>query len=288
MHVRGKRGVWFILAGLLALIAAAPFLGACGRPPENERVSEIDGKVMVRIPAGEFLMGTRPEDRDSALEERPQHTVMLDEFWIDKTETTNAQYQQCVEAGACRPPERAISYTRPSYYGDEEFADYPVIWVNWHDAQAYCQWAGKRLPTEAEWEKAARGPEPRRYPWGEEWPDGRRVNMCDINCEFDDRQIDIDDGFADTSPVGHYPEGANPFGLLDMAGNVWEWVHDWYADDYYEWTTKENPQGPQYGEERVMRGGAWNMWQIDLRTAAREKGFPHLTYPNVGFRCAGD
>lgn len=284
--------MWFVRKTVfpqvaLGLMAMMLLLSACGQT-SDERVSKVDGKVMVRIPAGTFVMGTKPDERDAAKEEQPQHEVYVDEFWIDRTETTNAQYRKCVEAGACRPPERNISYTRESYYDNEEFDDYPVIWVSWDDANAYCKWAGKRLPTEAEWEKAARGIEPRRYPWGDEWPDGRLVNLCDANCGFDYSHDDIDDKYADTSPVGNYPEGANPYGLLDMAGNVWEWVSDWYAEDYYEWATTKNPQGPQYGDERVMRGGAWNMWQSDLRTAAREKGAPYLTYPNVGIRCASD
>ena len=273
-------------AWLILVLAGAVFT-ACGAVA-GTKVSEIDGKEMVRIPAGPFLMGTGPEERDAAIEEQPQHEVTLEAFWIDKTETTNAEYALCVEAGACQAPEKRDSYTRQVYYGDDAFDAYPVIWVTWDDAKTYCEWAGKRLPTEAEWEKAARCAEPRRYPWGDDWPDGRLVNLCDVNCQFDYRHADIDDGYADTSPVGAFPDGANPYGLVDMAGNVWEWVADWYVEDYYSWSASDNPQGPQYGEERVIRGGAWNMWQRDLRTAARDKAFPYQTYPNVGIRCVSD
>jgi formylglycine-generating enzyme required for sulfatase activity len=278
-----RRICQLLLSALLLLGAAA----ACGGPPA-ERISPTDGKVMVRVPAGEFVMGAKADDRDAAGDEQPQHTVYLDAFWMDKTETTNAQYRRCVEAGACRPPEYSFSYTRDHYFDDPTFDHYPVIWVSWDDARAYCEWAGKRLPTEAEWEKASRGPQARRYPWGEEPPDGRLANLCDANCPFDYRHPDIDDKYADTAPVGSYPAGASPYGLLDMAGNVWEWVADWYAADYYTWTAQRNPSGPAYGTERVMRGGAWNMWQKDIRTAAREKGAPGHTYANVGIRCAQD
>lgn len=273
-----------VLIGLMLLSTAA----ACGGPSAAQRISPADGKVMVRIPAGEFVMGSRAGERDAVGDEQPQHTVFVDAFWLDQTETTNAQYRKCVEAGACRPPEYPFSYTREHYFDDPSFDNYPVIWVSWDDAQAYCRWAGKRLPTEAEWEKAARGTQPRRYPWGEEWPDGRRANLCDANCQFDYHHADIDDKYADTAPVGSYPAGASPHGLLDMAGNVWEWVADWYAADYYTWTAQRNPTGPAYGTERVMRGGAWNMWQKDIRTAARKKGAPSYTYANVGIRCAQD
>jgi len=284
MRCERNRVLFSLLSGLILMVVV---LGACGQAG-NERISKIDGKVMVRIPAGTFLMGSQPDERDAAKEEQPQHEVYVDEFWIDKTETTNAQYRQCVEAGECRPPERDMTYAGADYYSDEAFDAHPVIWVSWDDANTYCKWAGKRLPTEAEWEKAARGTEPRRYPWGDEWPDGRLVNLCDVNCGFDYLHADIDDKYAETSPVGNYPEGANPYGLLDMAGNVWEWVSDWYAEDYYSWTTTKNPQGPQYGDERVIRGGAWNMWQLALRTAARNKELPRFTYPNVGIRCVSD
>lgn len=272
-----------VLIALLLLGA----ITACGGPPA-ERISPTDGKTMVRIPAGEFVMGSKPDERDAAGDEQPQHKVFVDTFWMDKTETTNAQYRRCVEAGACRPPEYSFSYTRDRYFDDPTFDNYPVIWVSWDDARAYCEWAGKRLPTEAEWEKAARGPQARRYPWGEEPPDGRLVNLCDANCAFDYRHPDIDDKYADTAPVGSYPAGASPYGLLDMAGNVWEWVADWYSADYYTWTVQRNPTGPAYGTERVMRGGAWNSWQKDIRATAREKGAPGHIYANVGIRCAQD
>jgi len=201
-----------------------------------------DGMVMVYVPAGEFQMGSTEAEVDAALElcnqyyrgcerrwfedERPIHPVALDGFWIDQTEVTNAQYARCVAAGACDPPAESGSSSRDSYYGNSAYEDYPVIWVSWDDAVDYCAWAGGRLPTEAEWEYAARGPEGRTFPWGDGF-DGTRLNYCDANCELDWSDGAVDDGYADTAPVGSYPAGASWVGALDLAGNVWEWVVDW-------------------------------------------------------------
>jgi len=171
--------------------------------------------TMVYVPAGEFIMGSDEGDSD----EQPVHTVYLDAFYIDKYEVTNAQYRRCVEAGAYSLPHSTDRYTDPNY------AEYPVVYVDWYQAEAYCRWAGKRLPTEAEWEKAARGTEGRIWPWGNAF-DGSKVNSCDKNCPYDYNDASVDDGYADTAPVGSYPAGASPCGALDMAGNVWEWVAD--------------------------------------------------------------
>ncbi|MGH2619751.1 MAG: formylglycine-generating enzyme family protein, partial [Anaerolineales bacterium] len=170
---------------------------------------------MVFVPAGPFEMGSNSGDNS----ERPVHTVTLDAFWIDRTEVTNAMYEMCVNAGACESPGRTESYSRSSYHGDSQFANYPVIFVSWYDAKASCEWAGRRLPTEAEWEKAARGKDGRTFPWGNASPDANLLNF------------DLDVG--DTTETGEYPAGASPYGALDMAGNVWEWVNDWYEETYY-------------------------------------------------------
>jgi formylglycine-generating enzyme required for sulfatase activity len=250
---------------------------------------------MVYVPAGEFIMGSNEADVDSALalcdefygdcqrswfeDEQPRHTVYLDAFYIDETEVTNAQYQKCVEAGTCDTPE----YT--TYYDNPDYAQHPVVYVSWSDADAYCRWAGKRLPTEAEWEKAARGTDGRTYPWGNTF-DGSQVNFADKNTSFDWSDSNWDDGYAGTAPVGNYPDGASPFGALDMAGNVWEWVADWYDSGYYAASPESNPKGPASGDYLVLRGGSWLGYAADVR-AARRGGFaPDVSFVSVGFRCA--
>jgi formylglycine-generating enzyme required for sulfatase activity len=195
--------------------------------PTQTRNSEIvgptqtrnsDGMVMVYVPSGTFLMGSNNGEAD----ERPVHEVTLNGFWIDRTEVTNEQYAQCVNAGQCSPPTYAGSKTRDEYFGKSEYVNYPVIFVEWVDAANYCRWVGAQLPTEAQWEYAARGPDAKEYPWGNEF-DPARLNSCDINCSRPEADRTGNDTFPDTSPVGSFPNGASWVGALDMAGNVWEW-----------------------------------------------------------------
>jgi formylglycine-generating enzyme required for sulfatase activity/predicted Ser/Thr protein kinase len=254
----------------------------------DTRAFAPDNAPMVFVPAGEFLMGSSDADRDASSDEKPQHTVYLDAFWIDKYEVTNALYKKCVDAGKCSRSSESKSYTRSSYYGNASFDNYPVIYISWNDANAYCAWAGKYLPTEAEWEKAARGADARIYPWGNQWDvrTTRRLNFSDKNDPTGPSDEVADDGYADTAPVGSYPSGTSPYGTLDMAGNVWEWVADWYGENYYASSPRNNPKGPSSGSARVVRGGAWSSVGYYVRAAYRYRLAPTASSYYVGFRCA--
>lgn len=221
-------------------------------------------------------MGTSTDGDWIGEDEFPLHKVFLSSFWMDKTEITNAQYQSCVLAGVCTPPHELASETQKSYFDNTEFADYPVIQVDWEQAQTYCNWAGRRLPTEAEREKAARGTTERLFPWE---GDGKGPYFANF---------DIDDNWpnADTTPVGSILPGASPYGVMDMAGNVYEWVADWYAVDYYQNSQVNNPTGPDQGTARVIRGGAWSSDWNFLRTASRLSYYPDGHSNDIGFRCA--
>jgi len=255
-----------------------------------------NGVPMVLVPAGSFQMGG---DANEALaeceklyiggdckrtwftDEEPVHTVHLDDYYIDQYEVTNAQYQKCVNAGECDLPSNSGSDTRSSYYGDFQYDNFPVIYVSWHDADDYCAWRGARLPTESEWEKAARGGlDGKLYPWGDTF-DGDRVNFCDSTCDRDWANAAYDDGHSDTAPVGSY--APNDYGLYDMAGNIWEWVSDWY--DVYP--GGDPNASDNFGQERrALRGGSWSFDGDYLRVANRYGFVPAVSSDNFGFRCA--
>jgi formylglycine-generating enzyme required for sulfatase activity len=219
--------------------------------------------TMVYVPAGTFQMGSNWRDRSANEYEKPPHLVTLDAFWIDRTEVTNAQHAHCVAAGVCQIS--AFAY-------DARFngADYPVVGVGWQDAADYCRWVGGRLPTEAEWEYAARGPGGHIYPWGNDPPD--------------DTLLNYNGNVGDTTKVGSYPKGQSWVGALDMAGNVWEWVNDWYGE--YPSEPQVNPTGPTSGEYRVARGSSWDDDRNYARVAIRSRIAPDLRYIYIGFRCA--
>jgi len=237
--------------------------------PLYTEIIDANGVEMVLIPAGTFTMGSNKGDVD----EKPVHEVDLSAFYLDKYEVTNTLYKACVDAGVCQQPTDISSPTRSSYYGNPEFDDHPVIYVNWNMAKAYCEWRGARLPTEAEWEKAARGVDKRTYPWGE-----------GISCS----QANYRDCVGDTKVVGSFQEGASPYGAYDLAGNVWEWVMDWYSEGYYSISTGTNPHGPDSGTYRIVRGGAWDFPGQYVSSTDRFWGTPQSASANFGFRCARD
>ena len=227
-----------------------------------------DGMPMASVPGGSFFwMGS---DTDSS-NEMPAHTVTLDTFWIDQTEVTNGMYAKCVQSGACQLPKNRSSHTHSSYYGFTSFSIYPVIYVDWNQAKAYCEWVGSRLPSEAEWEKAAVGSDGRTYPWGE---------------TIDSTYANYNLLLGDTVKAGSYKKGASPYGVYDMAGNVSEWVADWYGSTYYQSSPAVNPTGPAFGEQRVIRGGSWGSSDTDVRSMKRDFNYPNAYGNAIGFRCA--
>ena len=234
---------------------------------------------MALVPAGPFEMGSLVGEVD----ERPVHTVRLNAFYIDQYEVTNSQYDICLKEGACEPTTDTTafesSYSRGVYYGNPEYANYPLIYVNWFEAREYCAWRGGRLPTEAEWEKAARGGlESEEYPWGDVAP------VCKAGAEngarFDD---DMECNNSDTQQVGSYSE--NGYHLYDMAGNVWEWVIDYYDENYYANSLTDEPSGPETGNYPVVRGGSWNSALEHLRVSDRRFNDSKSGSFNIGFRC---
>jgi len=240
------------------------------------------GVSMALVPAGPFEMGSNSGGDD----EQPVHTVILDAFYMDQYEVTNRQYAICVDAGLCDPTTDTTafesSYSRRVYYGNDEYADYPVIYANWYEAQKYCEWRGARLPTEAEWEKAARGGlDGKTYPWGDESP------LCEVGAQngakFDDNGVCNN---TDTEQVGSY--SANGYGLYDMVGNVWEWVSDYYDPNYYANSPTRNPPGPEDGSYPVVKGGSWDNNADQLRVSDRRFNDPKSGALNSGFRCARD
>lgn len=266
----------------------------------DTRISQIDSMEQVYVGAGEFQMGIEDDEAKLensggvALAEVPAHTLSLPGFWIDKFEVTNHQYSLCVAGGECEAPRLEESFLGIEYYANPVYAEYPVIYVDFFMAEGYCTWAGRRLPTEAEWEKAARGPEGRKYPWGSDALTGAHGNFCDGNCPKTHANPGFDDGYAETAPVGSYPEGASPYGAMDMAGNVWEWVdtipgpYPYDPLDGREADETRPPEDVAFGEgpQRMWRGGTWANGVWWMRATVRYHSVPHYFHNSLGFRCA--
>jgi formylglycine-generating enzyme required for sulfatase activity len=243
-----------------------------------------DNMPLILISAGKFLMGSTGNEVD----ERPVHEIYLDAYLIDKTEVTNGMYAMCVEADRCEPPRANTSITQNDsnnsfYYGNPDFENYPVVYVSWVDAKSYCKWAGRRLPTEAEWEKAASWDDQqqaqRLYPWG------NKISCTYANFYGDGKKLCV----GDTTSIGTYTKGASFYGALDMAGNVWEWVADRYDPEYYGKSDSRNPAGPPSGDYIVIRGGSFLVGRaVGIRSSDRDKLSPDNASYSLGFRCAMD
>ncbi len=274
----------FTNKNLFSSVATPAPLAAVEVPGGVSTITGNDGMPLLYVPAGEFTMGNDSSDQPG---EKPAHTVYLDAFWIDQTEVTNQLFSSFVEATGYQSQsggeylwdgEKWIfgnaDWQRPRGPGTDisKKGDHPVIHVSWDDAVSYCKWTGRRLPTEAEWEKAARGTDGRIYPWGNDNPSIELVNFDAIQ--------------GDTTPVGSYPNGASPYGALDMAGNVLEWVNDWYSQPYYQSSPSSNPMGPRTGDFRVLRGGSWEDGDDTIRSFSRSSDVQTRLYGYSGFRCA--
>ena len=284
----------FILIVCLGIMAFATVSFSA----ENDKaIKGKDGTEMLLIPAGEFQMGSNDGFRRD--DEKPVHTVSLDAFYMDKYEVTNAQYRLFVKETGHKEPEGSSlvggSLHRGFYpWSDENFNgdNQPVVCVSWEDAKAYAEWAGKRLPTEAEWEKAARGGlAGKKYVWGDEstLPKGAG-NLVDKSARKVFPRLEFfagyDDGYTYTAPVGKFEP--NGYGLYDMAGNVFEWCADWFDSDYYAKSPKQNPKGPESGEARILHGGSWIAIPDYLRVAFRWSSMPQNVDDSYGFRCVSD
>ena len=251
------------------------------RANQSTEIEGKDGAPMVLVPEGVFPMGVPKAARDGGIDERPNHDVFLDTFYIDKYEVTNGRYLQFVTETGHRTPQHPSDPKKGIWQGNimpESIIDLPVINVDWYDADAYCKWAGKRLPTEAEWEKAAKGPNDWRFPWGDVEPTDRHLNYNQVTWR----------GEATLVPVGIYEKGKSPYGAYDMAGNVWEWVADWYEADYYSKSPDRNPKGPQTGGYKVLRSSGWQGETPQARIFTRIRSKPLDRNHSTGFRCAKD
>jgi formylglycine-generating enzyme required for sulfatase activity len=252
--------------GAIAIVMVALVALPGGGQAQQQEITGKDGAPMVLVPAGEFTMGG-----NEAVTEKPVHQVSLDAYYMDKYEVTVGQYAKFLEATSRKAPPEWKILNQPSHQ------QHPVVMMDWSDANRYCHWAEKRLPTEAEWEKAARGTDGRMYPWGNDLPTPQRANYGKKKW----------DKHAALVPVGTMEDGKSPYGIHDMAGNAWEWVSDWYDRVYYKNSPSQNPKGPEHGDFKVLRGGSWHSKPESLHSANRNYSPPehHQNHYN-GLRCA--
>jgi formylglycine-generating enzyme required for sulfatase activity len=315
VFVLGGVGVFFARGALVArggsgarpsgAAASAPSVppASSSAPVSVAPVAAECPKGMLAIPGGRFFMGS--DDREDLDIERPAHQVTVAPFCIDEFEVTTAEYKACSDAGECKragrenewpsitTKERAAFDPLCNGRDAEGKAKHPINCVAWDMAVRFCEHAGKRLPTEAEWEFAARGPDGRRYPWGDETPTAGHLNACGKECiawgkahgQSLSAMYDADDGYPNTAPVGSFPQGRSRYGVQDVVGNVWEWTADYFAD--YTNDDQVDPKGPPSGERRVIRGGAWNGAQPSwVRPTFRYHDVPTTRSYGIGFRCA--
>ncbi len=263
------------IAGIFRGTTLTPFEETPSKPvdvPEPETSSMVKEEPvpaeMVTIPAGSFVRGTP----SGGFDERPQRTIYLDAFSIDRYEVTNHQYQQFVTETGHRKPGLPSRYAKSS--GKMRGTNQPVVYVSWEDANKYCSWRGLRLPTETEWEKAMRGDDGRLWPWGNK-EQANGANWARVQ-----------DGYEVSAAVGSFPSDQSPYGIMDGAGNVLEWVADWYNETYYSDSPDQNPPGPEHGTYRVLRGGSYTTTGADIRITSRSKMMPDFRDETIGFRCA--
>jgi eukaryotic-like serine/threonine-protein kinase len=309
-------GLFVVLMGSLAACQSSSPQTTDKIGTNPTQVSDKDGMTLLYVPAGDFLMGASVFDSQARFDEKPQHTVYLDEFWLDQTDVTNAMFKKFADATGYKTDAekrgsslafdpatvtwsevKGANWQHPRGSGSDlnGLDNHPVVQVSWNDATAYCQWAGRRLPTEAEWEKAARGADGRLYPWGNQPVAGNLLNFADRNLNGEVADKIVDDGYEFTSPVGHYPDGASPYGALDMSGNVSQWVQDRFDDNYYASSPTHNPTGPTSSasfDRRAFRGGAWaaeaSYARASIRFGTLSRPLPRSIFSVSAVRAEGD
>lgn len=305
-----RRNVILVILSIIVLLIIIIILLLNQKP--GNMVSKLDGMTLIYIPAGEFTMGYSEEEIAHVTSSNFQfieHKVLVDEYWMDMTEVTNDMFAKFINETQYvtdaekrgnghvalptiywqRVDDASWKHPRGPDTNLAGLGNHPVVQVSWNDAKAYCDWAGRRLPTDAEWEKAARGTDLRLYPWGNNEPNGELANLPDLKfkeyIKLDFIKTNFDDGYLFTSPVGSYPKGKSPYGILDMAGNVWEWVSDFASEDYVKNPETNNPKGPASSEAHIIRGASWDV-EYGATSVNREMNWTNESSASLGIRCA--